>query len=189
MLFTRGALVAGETVLVVGSGGGVNSLTIQMSARLGCTVIALAGGKQKAERALSLGATYAIDYSTSPEWYREVHRLTNRRGVDLALDNVGEKTMEQSLRSLRWGGRLVTVGNTSGWNVSVDNRLIFAKQLSILGSTMGSRGDFESAQKFLRQHAIEPVIDTVAPLSEGIHQIQRLERGEHFGKIVLLPSA
>jgi NADPH:quinone reductase-like Zn-dependent oxidoreductase len=185
MLKAQANLKPKETVLVIGTGGGVNSLAIQMATALGASVIALSGSNEKALRATALGATEVINYREKPDWAREVMRVTNKRGVDLVVDNVGEATFAQSLKALRRGGRLVTVGNTTGFNLQIDNRLIFGKQLSIIGSTMGSKQDFIESQQFIRDHAIIPEIDCVAPLSDGIAQLGRLERGEQCGKIVL----
>jgi NADPH:quinone reductase-like Zn-dependent oxidoreductase len=187
MLFKRGSLRAGETVLVVGAGGGVNSLAILLARAAGATVIALAGGREKVEKALGLGAQSVIDYTAQPDWHSEVLKMTKGRGVDVVVDNVGSKTIPKSLRSVARGGRIVTVGNTKGYELSFDNRLLFTKQVSLIGSTMGSRQDFVEVIEFLLQHRIRVPIDTVAPLSEGIAMINRLESGEQFGKIVLTP--
>jgi NADPH2:quinone reductase len=187
MLFARGRLQQGESVLVIGSGGGVNSLTIQICRALGCTVFVVAGGREKQERAYQLGATEVVDYTTCEQWHREILRLTDGRGVDLVVDNVGQATYQKSLKSLCRGGRLVTVGNTSGFDISIDNRLIFGKQLSIVGSTMGSVEDWRQGLQFLKEAKIEIPIDGVYPLSEGRYQVERMERGEHFGKIILIP--
>ncbi|MBX7138156.1 MAG: zinc-binding dehydrogenase [Oligoflexia bacterium] len=187
MLFERGGLKPHESVLVVGSGGGVNSLAIQIAHTIGATIYALAGSKEKRDKALSLGASEAIDYSRFTNWPVEIMKLTKGRGVDLVIDNVGSATLEKSMRSVARGGRIVTVGNTSGYEVQYDNRLIFAKQISLIGSTMGSRQDFIEMLQFLLRHKIMPVIDTVAPLKDGIQMIKRLEDGKQFGKIILKP--
>jgi NADPH:quinone reductase-like Zn-dependent oxidoreductase len=187
MLFKRGQLRAGESVLVVGSGGGVNSLAILLAKAAGASVIALAGGKDKAEKALGLGASTVIDYTANPDWQLEVLKVTKGRGVDLVIDNVGSKTMPKSLRAVARGGRIVTVGNTRGYELSFDNRLFFTKQVSLIGSTMGSRSDFMEVMEFLFQNKIQIPIDTQAPLSDGIKMLQRLESGQQFGKIVLRP--
>lgn len=185
MLFKRCGLRAGESVLVVGSGGGVNSLTIQLAAHAGATVYALAGSKEKAEKARELGAQEVIEYNKNPDWARDVVKLTKGRGVDLVVDNVGEKTIQNSLRAVRRGGQVVTVGNTSGHSLVVDNRLIFTKQISLVGSTMGSRQDFLDALAFMWSRNIRPVIDCTAPLKDGIKMLSRMEEGKQFGKIVL----
>lgn len=187
MLFKRGGLRAGESVLVVGSGGGVNSLSILLANAAGASVIALAGGKDKVEKAYALGASTVIDYNANTEWQLEVLKVTKGRGVDVVVDNVGSKTMHKSLRAVARGGRIVTVGNTKGYELSFDNRLFFTKQVSLVGSTMGSRQDFLEVMEFLFHRKIQVPIDTVAPLADGIKMIQRLESGQQFGKIVLVP--
>jgi NADPH:quinone reductase-like Zn-dependent oxidoreductase len=187
MLFKRAQLRAGESVLVVGAGGGVNSLSILLAKAAGAHVIALAGGEDKVSKALSLGASTVIDYTSKPDWQTEVLKITKGRGVDIVVDNVGSKTIPKSLRSVARGGRIVTVGNTKGYELSFDNRLLFTKQVSLLGSTMGSRQDFIEVMEFIFQNKIKIPIDTVAPLSDGIKMIKRLEEGQQFGKIVLKP--
>jgi NADPH:quinone reductase-like Zn-dependent oxidoreductase len=147
----------------------------------------LAGGSDKAERAYGLGASSVIDYTKNLDWHTEVLKLTKGRGVDIVVDNVGSRTMPKSLRAVARGGRIVTVGNTKGYELSFDNRLFFTKQVSLIGSTMGSRQDFIEAMEFIFQNKIKIPIDTVAPLSEGIKMIKRLEEGQQFGKIVLKP--
>ena len=103
----------------------------------------------------------------------------------MVVDNVGVETLSKSFRAVTRGGRVVTVGNTSGYNVSYDNRIVFSKQISLIGSTMGSRQDFINAINFMVTNNIKPVIDCVEPLSEGIKMISKLEEGKQFGKIVL----
>ncbi len=187
MLFKRACLRPGESVLVVGAGGGVNSLSILLATAAGASVIALTSGREKADNARSLGASAVVDYTAVPEWHTEVLKLTKGRGVDVVVDNVGSRTMPKSLRAAARGGRIVTVGNTRGYELSFDNRLFFTKQVSLIGSTMGSRQDFIEAMEFIFQNDIKVPIDTVAPLSEGIKMVKRMEDGAHFGKIVLVP--
>lgn len=187
MLFKRACLRPGESVLVVGAGGGVNSLSILLARAAGASVIALTSGREKADKARALGASAVVDYTAVPEWHTEVLKLTKGRGVDVVVDNVGSRTMPKSLRAAARGGRIVTVGNTKGYELSFDNRLFFTKQVSLIGSTMGSRQDFIEAMEFIFQNDIKVPIDTVAPLSEGIKMVKRMEDGAHFGKIVLVP--
>lgn len=187
MLFHRGRLQPGESVLVVGSGGGVNSLSILLASTIGARVIALAGSAEKARRAVELGAETVINYNDHRNWAHEILKITKGRGVDLVIDNVGAATMGKSLRAVRRGGRIVTVGNTSGYDIPLDNRLVFTKQISLIGSTMGSTQDFIEAMPFIWRLPIHKIIDCVEPLANGIAMIQRIEQGEQIGKIVLKP--
>lgn len=187
MLFKRACLKPGESVLVVGAGGGVNSISILIAKAAGATVYCLAGGKSKVEKAKLLGADFVIDYIEHRSWHAEVLKLTKGRGVDVVIDNVGAETFSKSLRAATRGGRIVTVGNTKGHEITFDNRVVFAKQLSILGSTMGSRQDFIDAIAFIYRLDLRHTIDRVESLSEGIKMLQRLESGEQFGKIILRP--
>lgn len=190
MLFSRGNLLAGETVLIVGAGGGVNSLAAFIARRHGARVIALAGSPEKQRAITAIGADETILYHETPQWHREVLRLTGGRGVDLVVDNVGATTIERSLKTVRRGGRIVTVGSTSGPMLAIDNRMIFSKQLSLIGSTMGSTHDFHQAIEFLWSPTIHPhldlLVDTIAPFERGIEMMARLEAGEQRGKIVLV---
>lgn len=187
MLFKRAVIRPGESLLVVGSGGGVNSFTISLASRIGATVFAIAGGERKVEKAFELGASHVIDYTKVPNWPIEILKLTKGRGIDVVIDNVGKSTIAKSLQAVARGGRIVSVGNTSGFDVSFDNRLLFAKQVSLLGSTMGSRQDFMDAMAFIWKHDIKAVIDRIEPLKDGIKMIKHLEDGKQFGKIVIKP--
>jgi NADPH:quinone reductase-like Zn-dependent oxidoreductase len=187
MLFKQANLKPGESVLVVGSGGGVNSLTIKIAKSIGATVFVLAGGDKKVKFAEDLGADCVIDYKKISSWPTEILKITKGRGVDLVVDNVGASTFAKSLQSCRRGGRIVTVGNTSGYEVAFDNRLLFAKQISLIGSTMGSRQDFIDAMEYIHTKKIHIPVDKIESLSNGIQMISRLEKGEQFGKIILNP--
>ncbi|MCB0345377.1 MAG: zinc-binding dehydrogenase [Bdellovibrionales bacterium] len=187
MLVVRGGLAPGKTVLIVGAGGGVNSFCIQLARSFGAEVIALTSSEEKMARAAELGAQHVVNYKKEPNWSKAVWDLTDKRGVDIVVDNVGAATMEQSLRAAARGGSIVTVGNTSGHKITFDNRLIFAKQLSLIGSTMGSRRDFEEVSKLLWDGRIKPVVDRELPLAEGRTGYEILEHGEQFGKVVLIP--
>jgi NADPH:quinone reductase-like Zn-dependent oxidoreductase len=184
MLIHRARLRAGETVLVVGSGGGVNSMAIQIAKLAGARVYAVAGNRVKAEKAKELGADVALDRS-KVDWSREIYRLTGKRGVDVVVDNVGQATINQSMLALARGGRVVIVGNTSGPITQIDMRYIFGKQISLIGSTMGSHQDFRDIVELVSTGRLKPVIDRILPLSEGKAAYGLMERGEMFGKIVL----
>jgi NADPH:quinone reductase-like Zn-dependent oxidoreductase len=186
MLIDRAALKPGETVLVVGAGGGVNSMAIQLAKLAGATVLVVAGDADKAARARELGADAVIDRSQT-DWVREVLKITGRRGVDVVVDNVGRATLAGSMQAVARGGRIVIVGNTSGPKAEIDIRFIFGKQISLIGSTMGSHQDFRTVTDLLWKGKLKPVIDQVFPLSEGIAAYRRMEAGGHFGKIMLQP--
>ena len=183
MLIHRAGLQAGESVLVVGSGGGVNSMAIQIAKLAGAFVLVVAGTPDKAEKAKALGADVVVDRSRA-DWVREVLKLTGKRGVDAVVDNVGS-TFPLSLRALRKGGRLLTVGNTGGPKIEIDNRYIFGKQLSILGSTMGTRADFAEVMALVFSGTLQPVIDRSYALEDTRQAHERLETGRQMGKIVL----
>jgi NADPH:quinone reductase-like Zn-dependent oxidoreductase len=186
MLIKRGKLQAGETVLAVGAGGGVNSAAIQIAKMAGATVYVVASNAEKAEKARELGADFAIDRSVS-DWGREIRRLTANRGVDLVVDNVGAATLNTSMAVVARGGRIVIVGNTSGPQVEIDVRKIFGKQISLIGSTMGGPQDFRDITRLLWSGRIETVLGEVIPLSMGRRAYEIMQRGEMFGKIVLVP--
>lgn len=186
MLVHRAGLRAGESVLVVGAGGGVNSMAIQVAKLAGATVFAVASTAAKAEKARALGADAVIDRSGS-DWAKEVLRLTDRRGVDVVVDNVGRATLMSSMQAVARGGRIVIVGNTSGPLTEIDVRYIFGKQISLIGSTMGSRQDFLALVALIGAGRLKPVVDRVVPLREGVDAYRALEQGGHFGKIILQP--
>ena len=186
MLIHRARLRVGETVLVVGSGGGVNSMAIQIAKLAGARVYAVAANRNKAEKAKELGADVALDRS-NVDWSKEIYRLTDKRGVDVVVDNVGQATINQSMLALARGGRVVIVGNTSGPKTQIDMRYIFGKQISLIGSTMGSHQDFRDIVELVCSGRLKPVIDRILPLSEGKAAYGLMERGEMFGKIVLTP--
>lgn len=186
MLIHRARLKAGETVLIIGSGGGVNSISVQIAKLAGAKVFVVAGNPQKAERARDLGADEVFDRS-SVDWGKEVYRLTKKRGVDIVVDNVGKATLAKSMMAVARGGRIVIVGNTSGPQTEIDIRFIFGKQISLIGSTMGSHQDFRDILELIKTGRLKPVIDRVMPLSEGKEAYGLMERGEIFGKIVLTP--
>jgi NADPH:quinone reductase-like Zn-dependent oxidoreductase len=186
MLIRRAGLRAGESVLVVGAGGGVNSMAIQIAKLAGAVVYVVASNAEKAEKAGVLGADLVIDRSRG-DWVREVLALTRKRGVDVVVDNVGQSTLTGSMQAVARGGRIVIVGNTSGPKAEIDIRFIFGKQISLIGSTMGDHQDFRVVTDLLWNGRIKAVIDRVLPLSAGIEAYRLLESGAQFGKILLQP--
>jgi NADPH:quinone reductase-like Zn-dependent oxidoreductase len=186
MLKHRARLKPGESVLIIGAGGGVNSMAIQIGKFLGAQVLVVASDAEKAERALDLGADAVFDRS-QVDWSKEVFKYTGRRGADVVVDNVGQATLPLSLRAAARAGRIVIVGNTSSPQAQIDTRFIFGKQLSLIGSTMGSHQDFHEVTELLFSGKLKPVIHMLLPLAEGREAYALMERGEHFGKIVLTP--
>ena len=183
-LVKRGNLEKGETVLIVGAGGGVNTASIQIAKCVGAQVIVVGSNAKKLERAESLGADILIDRSREEDWSKAAFLATNKRGVDVVVDNVGT-TFMQSLRALRKGGRLLTVGNSDGPRFEIDNRYMFAKHLSIIGSTMSTLREFKEVMDLLVAGKLKPVIDTTFPLKDADKAQERLWRNENFGKITL----
>ena len=186
MLVKRAQVKAGETVAIVGAGGGVNSAAIQICKHLGATVYAITSAPDKMHKAQELGADHVVNYKAE-DWSKTVFLATGRRGVDVVVDNVGAPTWTNSIRALARGGRLVNVGCTAGPTAEMDLRLVFRKQISIVGSTMGSHQDFRDVMSLIWAGKLKPVIDRVMPLSEGRAAHELLERGEQFGKVVLAP--
>lgn len=184
-LMVAGRLTPGERVLVVGAGGGVNTAAIQIAKLMGCTVYVVAGDADKAQKAESLGADWVHDRSQEPDWGRAIFKATNRQGVDMVVDNVGEATWPSSLRALSPGGRLVTVGGTTGYGANVPVNLIFAKHLSIIGSTMGSQSDYETVMGLAFAGKLDPVVDSVYPLADYRTALAHMLGAGQFGKILV----
>ena len=184
MLITRAQLKPGEDVLVLGAGSGIGSAAIQIAKLTGARVIATAGSPAKFDKARALGADEMIQHGQQ-DVTEEVRRLTGRRGVDVVFEHVGQATWEQSVKSLATGGRLVTCGATTGAAAQTDLRLLFARQLSLLGSYVGSRGELFHVLKLVAEKKLRPVVDCVLPLAEARAAHERLEKREQFGKVVL----
>ena len=184
MLITRAQLKPDETVLVLGAGSGVGSAAIQIAKTAGARVIATAGAELKLQKARELGADETFLHSIE-HWSREVKRLTDRRGVDVVFEHVGEATWQESLASLAPGGRLVTCGATTGYDGKIDLRYLFTRHISILGSYMGSKAELYPVLDLVKRGLVKPVIDTVMPLTKAREAHERLEKREQFGKIVL----
>jgi len=184
MLITRARLKRGEDVLVLAAGSGVGQAAIQIALLHGARVFATAGSDEKVERARASGASDVIHHHKQ-DVAAEIMRLTDRRGVDVVVEHVGDATWAKSVRSLARGGRLVTCGATSGPQVGIDLRALFAKQLSVLGSYVGTKGELLRAAPFFFAGQLQPVIDRTFPLAQAAEAQRRLEASEHFGKIVL----
>jgi NADPH:quinone reductase-like Zn-dependent oxidoreductase len=183
-LITRGCLRAGESVLVVGASGGVNTASIQIAKLAGATVYVVGSSPKKLALAESLGAHHLIDRSKDENWPKVVYTLTNKHGVDVVVDNVGT-TFPLSFRAAAKGGRILTVGNSGGPKFEIDNRFIFGKHLSIIGSTMGAKADFAAVMELVLTGKLSVARDQVFLLREARLAHERLEKGEQLGKITL----
>lgn len=183
-LIIRGGLKPGESVLVVGASGGVNTASIQIAKLAGATVYVVGSSLEKLKLAESLGADHLIDRSKDENWSKTIYSLTDKRGVDVVVDNVGI-TFPSSFRAATKGGRILTVGNSGGPKFEIDNRLIFGKHLSILGSSMGTRADFATVMGLVFEGKLKPVLDRDFPLEDARSAQERLEKGEQLGKITL----
>lgn len=183
-LVKRGRLQHGETVLIIGAGGGVNTASVQIAKYIGTQVLVVGSDVKKLEKAESIGADILIDRSKEADWSKAVFLATNKRGVDVVVDNVGA-TFMQSLRTLRKGGRLLTVGNSAGPKVEIDNRYVFAKHLSIIGSTMSTLEDFKEVMGLIVSGKLKPIFDKMYPLKDAAAAQIRLWKNENFGKITL----
>lgn len=183
-LITRGKVQPGESVLVVGASGGVNTACIQVAKLAGAIVFVVGSNARKLSAAHSLGADFLIDRSTEENWAKTVFELTGRSGVDVIVDNVGT-TFPLSFRAARKGARLLTVGNTGGPKFEIDNRYIFSKHLSILGSSMGTRQEFAEVMNLVFEKKLRPALDRDFPLHDIQEAHRYYERGEFIGKVTL----
>jgi NADPH:quinone reductase-like Zn-dependent oxidoreductase len=184
-LISRARLQAGETILVTGASGGVATAAIQIAQRANARIFAVTT-TEHIERVRALGAHVVYDRNVV-DFSREIWRDTDRQGVDVIFDSVGAATWHNCLRALARAGRLVVYGATSAPSAATDIRFIFWKQLSILGTTMSNRAEFQAVMSMVFNCQLEPVIDVVWPLERIRAAHERLEKGEQFGKIVLLP--
>ena len=184
MLITNARLEPGETILILGIGGGVASASLRVAKKIGARVIVTSGSNEKLERARDLGADYGINHG-SKDFVQEVQALTAGRGVDVVFDSIGGEFWRKSLASLARGGRLVTCGATADGEPIDDIAAICAKELKIYGSTLGSREEFHQVIDFLNTAQIKPVIDSIFPLEDAAGAQLHLENARQFGKIIL----
>jgi NADPH:quinone reductase-like Zn-dependent oxidoreductase len=184
MLVTRSHLQPGEWVLVWGIGGGVATAALAIAKALGASVLATSSSDEKLERARELGADATVNHANG-DVRAEAKRVTDGRGIDVVVEHVGEATWATSLAVVRPGGRVAVCGATTGPNPPAQLHRVWWKQLSIHGSTMGTRADFEGAYELVASGRARPVVDAVFPLAEARAAHERLEAGDQLGKIVL----
>jgi NADPH:quinone reductase-like Zn-dependent oxidoreductase len=184
MLVARAELQPGEDVLILGAGSGVGSAAIQIAKFFGARVIATAGSDAKLQKGKELGADHLINHK-SQKIREEVRRITGKRGVDVVFEHVGTATWDESFASLAPSGRLVTCGATTGFDARVDLRFLFSRQLSLLGSYMGTKSELLTVMKLVGAGRFKPVVDRIFPLAEAAAAHAYLESSSQFGKVVL----
>jgi zinc-binding alcohol dehydrogenase/oxidoreductase len=183
-LVTRGHVQRGETVLVLGIGGGVATCALLIARHAGARVLVTSGTDAKLARAQALGAEGGFNYKTT-DWVAAAREATGGRGPELIIDGTGGETFERALDAARPGGRVVTYGATTGNAPQLTVRRVFWKQLSVLGSTMGTPDDFRAMLALFGKDKLRPVVDQVFPLADAGRALRRMEEAAQFGKIVL----
>jgi NADPH:quinone reductase-like Zn-dependent oxidoreductase len=181
---SRAQVRAAETVLVTGIGGGVSTFALQIAARRGARVLVTSGSDAKLARARDLGAAGGANYRTQ-DWPKEILALTGGRGPDVVIDSVGGETFIRAVDLLRPGGRIATYGATSGPVRELVLRAVFWRQISVLGTTMGSPAEFGAMLDLYARDGLHPVVDRVFPLADAAAAHRRMEEAGQFGKIVL----
>ncbi len=187
MCVSRAKVQPGEDVLIWGIGGGVAQAALRICKQIGARVWVTSSDPAKLAQAAALGADVCLNHATE-DVGRVVRERTNKRGVDVVIESVGEKTWQASLQALARGGRLVTCGGTSGPKLEMDVRRLFWYQWSLMGSTMGNDAEFEAVTAELNAGRLWPTVDAVYPLAEGRAAFERMARGAQFGKLVLRVS-
>jgi NADPH:quinone reductase-like Zn-dependent oxidoreductase len=182
-LVTRGNLTAGETVLLLGTGG-VSTFALQFAKILGAKIIMTSSSDEKLAQAKAMGAHETINYKTYPHWHEQVWQLTHGEGVDQVIEVGGAGTLERSLRSTRVGGRVSLIGVLSGAG-EFNHTYILRNSIDVQGIFVGSREMFEGMNAAIALHQIKPVIDRVFPLGEAAEAYRYLQSGSHFGKVVI----
>jgi NADPH:quinone reductase-like Zn-dependent oxidoreductase len=184
-LMTVGELQGGQSVAIVGAGGGLTTAAIQLAHWRGANVIVVSRSEDRARRAKDLGADQWIVPTPEKPLDRALWEASGKRGIDLVFDSTGKATVPSTVRSLARGGKFVFCGATTGALVEIDLRTLFWRNASLRGSTMATRAEFRQVLELLAEGAVRPVVDEVFPLAEGRKALERLARGEMFGKIVL----
>src|SRR5882724_2831067 len=184
MLVGRADIKLGQTVLVLGANSGVGIAAIQVAKLFGATVIATAGDERKAQKARELGADHVVNHYQQ-KISAEVRKITNKEGVDIVVEHVGVATWEESVKCLKPAGTLVTCGATTGYDAKIDLRFLFSRQLSLLGSYMGTKSELHSVMRLVASGRFKPIVDRIFPLAEAAAAHAYLESSSQFGKVVL----
>jgi NADPH:quinone reductase-like Zn-dependent oxidoreductase len=183
-LFVEGGLRAGDSVLLLGTGG-VSISALQLAKAAGLQTIITSSSDAKLERARALGAAATINYRTMPEWQDEVLRLTDGRGVDLVLEVGGQGTLTRSIASTRMGGTVAIIGGVSGFGGELNPFALIGGAKRLVGIFVGSRSMLEDLNRFLGITGVHPVVDRAFPLHQAREAYTYLKKGEHFGKVVI----
>ncbi len=186
MLVGLAGIRPGQTILVLGASSGVGIAAIQIAKLFHCRVITTAGNESKLEKARALGADYGIDHYKQ-KIFEEVRKITKKEGVDIVVEHVGAATWDESLKSLKTAGTLVTCGATTGPSVGIDLRQLFARQLRLLGSYMGTMNELHEVLGHVFAGRLKPVVDRVFPMSEIRSAHEYLEKSQMFGKVIVTP--
>lgn len=185
-LVTRAQVRAGETVLITGVGGGVQTFVLLFAKQLGARAVVTSGSDEKLERAKLLGADAGVNYRTTPDWHKAVRKVAGR--IDVAVDSAGGESFAKALSIVRPGGRVVTYGGTSG-DATIKLFPVFWNHLTILGTSMGSPADFRAMLRMVGEGGLQPVVDAIFPMDDVVAAAQRLDRADQFGKVVLAIDA
>jgi NADPH:quinone reductase-like Zn-dependent oxidoreductase len=186
MLVGRAGIRPGQTVLVLGAGSGVGIAAIQIAKFFHARVITTAGDEKKLEKARALGADHGINHYQQ-KISQEVRKITDKEGVDIVVEHVGAATWDESVKSLKPAGTIVTCGATTGPNAAFDLRFVYSRQLSFLGSYMGTMGELHEVLRHVFAGRLKPVVDRVFPLKDARAAHEYLEKSQMFGKVVLTP--
>ncbi|MBW4513357.1 MAG: NAD(P)-dependent alcohol dehydrogenase [Scytonematopsis contorta HA4267-MV1] len=183
-LVSKGNLTAGETVLILGTGG-VSIFALQFAKMFGARAIVTSSSDEKLQRVKEMGADEVINYKTHPDWEKKVYELTDRRGVDHVVEVGGAGTLAKSLSAVCYGGKISLIGILTGVTSEINPMPILGKSITVNGIYVGSREMFEAMNKAISQNKIQPVIDKVFKFSEAKEAYQHLKSGAHFGKVVI----
>ncbi len=186
MLVGRAGIRLGQTVLVLGAGSGVGIAAIQIAKLFHARVITTAGDEAKLEKARALGADHGIDHYKQ-KISQEVRKITDKEGVDIVVEHVGAATWDESIKSLKPGGTIVTCGATTGPNAAFDLRFVYSRQLNFLGSYMGTMGELHDVLAHVFAGRVKPVVDQIFSLKDIRSAHEHMEKSQMFGKIVLNP--
>jgi alcohol dehydrogenase len=187
MLVGRANIKPGQTVLIMGGTSGVGMIGIQIAKLYNCNVIATAGNKDKMDKCLELGADNVVNHR-DPDWYKKVRELTKRKGVDVIFEHIGKSVFPQEVSLLKMGGILVSTGSTTGYDSSIDLRYLFFKNITLMGSTQGTRAELEEILYWTSKGKLKPLIGVVLPFNDMVKGHIMMANGEQIGKIITTPQ-